>query len=141
MTRQEWAVAHMEQEFVISVDFECLRKGLRAIVIGFAADGSKAYEGYTIAVGIGDRAIGADKCIVRDLSEIVDPSGVATSGKYVGMYCYLVPTYVLCPIDQYVDRPAGDDRYPHVCDACKGPAYVSITQVDCKRGCYGRYMT
>lgn len=28
-----------------------------------------------------------------------------------------------------------DDRYPHVCPRCKGPAYVGFSNVDCKAKC------
>ncbi len=32
--------------------------------------------------------------------------------------------------------PAKDDRYPHACPRCKGPAYVGgNNNVDCKRRC------
>ncbi len=28
-----------------------------------------------------------------------------------------------------------DDRYPHVCPRCSGPAYVGAVEVDCAGGC------
>lgn len=31
--------------------------------------------------------------------------------------------------------PKKDDRYPHVCPKCKGPAYIGLNSVDCKNKC------
>jgi hypothetical protein len=31
--------------------------------------------------------------------------------------------------------PAKDDRFPHVCPRCGGPAYIGALDVDCKTRC------
>lgn len=33
------------------------------------------------------------------------------------------------------EKPKDDDRYPHKCPKCGGPAYVGFTDVECKNRC------
>lgn len=28
-----------------------------------------------------------------------------------------------------------DPKYPHICPSCKGPAFIGLNQIDCKKGC------
>ncbi len=31
--------------------------------------------------------------------------------------------------------PVTDERFPHECPKCSGPAYIGFSTVECKRGC------
>jgi hypothetical protein len=50
-------------------------------------------------------------------------------------------SYNAAPARKLVDEiefeiiPAKDDRYPHKCPRCKGPAYIGLNKIDCKAKC------
>ncbi len=48
---------------------------------------------------------------------------------------YFDPEFVTL---EFLDAPAKakkDDRFPHVCQKCRGPAYVGAYAFECKAGC------
>lgn len=65
---------------------------------------------------------------------VIDTNGVLSLAPYYGQAVQEVYEEVVAKIKDFFS-PKKNDRYPHICEKCKGPAYIGYTDIDCKAKC------
>lgn len=69
------------------------------------------------------------------LKAIEELTKALEAGNYKAAPGYYTEYESWRPDDKEEPKPKKDEKYPHKCPKCGGPAYIGFSDVDCKNKC------